>query len=271
MAVEAGSPAVTQRRSAAGVRSSESEEHRPSWQGSILRLRHLLLLRADGRGAHLLVRDPLDRQRTSGRLHARLVARDARRPAHPIGVLHIHLTGQSHRHRRHRRRGAGGVLVACPKRSNSGRSWRVAAAVPFALPYVVIAFGLMQFSGVVAPQYPGHVRVARSRPLGDRVSRSSTGPSTAPWPPPESSASRRPPRLAGRRRTQALMRVVLPNISAGLVTGGLLSFAASFGEFAMAQIIGREPGYGAAVERRNDPFLYGHGRLLQPAGRRHAC
>jgi ABC-type spermidine/putrescine transport system permease subunit II len=33
--------------------------------------------------------------------------------------------------------------------------------------------------------------------------------------------------------------VVIPNISPGLVTGGLLSFAASFGEFAMAQIIGR--------------------------------
>jgi putative spermidine/putrescine transport system permease protein len=31
----------------------------------------------------------------------------------------------------------------------------VAAAVPFALPYVVIAFGLMQFSGVVAPQFQG--------------------------------------------------------------------------------------------------------------------
>jgi putative spermidine/putrescine transport system permease protein len=38
---------------------------------------------------------------------------------------------------------------------------------------------------------------------------------------------------------QIVRRIVLPNISAGLVTGGLLSFAASFGEFAMAQIIGR--------------------------------
>ena len=38
---------------------------------------------------------------------------------------------------------------------------------------------------------------------------------------------------------QIVRRIVLPNISSGLVTGGLLSFAASFGEFAMAQIIGR--------------------------------
>ena len=43
----------------------------------------------------------------------------------------------------------------------------------------------------------------------------------------------------GASPLQIVRRVVVPNISAGLVTGGLLSFAASFGEFAMAQIIGR--------------------------------
>jgi putative spermidine/putrescine transport system permease protein len=43
----------------------------------------------------------------------------------------------------------------------------------------------------------------------------------------------------GASPMQIVRLVVIPNISAGLVTGGLLSFAASFGEFAMAQIIGR--------------------------------
>jgi putative spermidine/putrescine transport system permease protein len=114
----------------------------------------------------------------------------------------------------------------------------VAAAVPFALPYVVIAFGLMQFSGVVAPQFQGtfvllvagHAAIAfpfvywavdgAMAAAGiERLSETAEACGASPF--------------------QTLRRVVLPNISPGLVTGGLLSFAASFGEFAMAQIIGR--------------------------------
>ena len=114
----------------------------------------------------------------------------------------------------------------------------VAAAVPFALPYVVIAFGLMQFSGVVVPKYQGtfallvagHAAIAfpfvywavdgAMAAAGiERLSETAEACGASPF--------------------QTLRRVVLPNISPGLVTGGLLSFAASFGEFAMAQIIGR--------------------------------
>ena len=114
----------------------------------------------------------------------------------------------------------------------------VSAAIPFALPYVVIAFGLMQFSGIAAPQFQGtfpllvagHAAIAfpfvywavdgaMSAAGIERLSETAEACGASP--------------------TQTVLRVVIPNISPGLVTGGLLSFAASFGEFAMAQIIGR--------------------------------
>ncbi len=114
----------------------------------------------------------------------------------------------------------------------------VAAAVPFALPYVVIAFGLMQFSGVVAPQFQGTFPLLVA-------GHSAIAFPFVYWAVDGAMAAAGIERLTetaeacGASPYQALMRVVLPNISAGLVTGGLLSFAASFGEFAMAQIIGR--------------------------------
>jgi putative spermidine/putrescine transport system permease protein len=96
----------------------------------------------------------------------------------------------------------------------------------------------MQFSGVVVPQYQGtfallvagHAAIAfpfvywavdgAMAAAGiERLSETAEACGASPF--------------------QTLRRVVLPNISPGLVTGGLLSFAASFGEFAMAQIIGR--------------------------------
>jgi putative spermidine/putrescine transport system permease protein len=114
----------------------------------------------------------------------------------------------------------------------------VTAALPFALPYIVIAFGLMQFSGMIAPQFQGtflllvagHAAIAfpfvywavdgAMAAAGiERLSETAEACGASPF--------------------QAVRRVVIPNISAGIVTGGLLSFAASFGEFAMAQIIGR--------------------------------
>jgi putative spermidine/putrescine transport system permease protein len=114
----------------------------------------------------------------------------------------------------------------------------VAAAVPFALPYVVIAFGLMQFSGVVVPQYQGTfaLLVAGHAAIAFPF---------VYWAVDGAMAAAGIERLSetaeacGASPSQTLRRVVLPNISPGLVTGGLLSFAASFGEFAMAQIIGR--------------------------------
>ena len=114
----------------------------------------------------------------------------------------------------------------------------VAAAVPFALPYVVIAFGLMQFSGVVAPQFQG------TFPLLVAGHAAIAFPFVY-WAVDGAMAAASIERLSetaeacGASPIQIVRRIVIPNISPGLVTGGLLSFAASFGEFAMAQIIGR--------------------------------
>jgi putative spermidine/putrescine transport system permease protein len=114
----------------------------------------------------------------------------------------------------------------------------VAAAIPFALPYVVIAFGLMQFSGVVAPQFQG------TFPLLVAGHAAIAFPFVY-WAVDGAMAAAGIERLSetaeacGASPFQIIRRVVVPNISSGLVTGGLLSFAASFGEFAMAQIIGR--------------------------------
>ena len=114
----------------------------------------------------------------------------------------------------------------------------VAAAVPFALPYVVIAFGLMQFSGLVAPGLQGTFPLLV-------MGHSAIAFPFVYWAVDGAMAAAGIERLSetaeacGASPLQIVRRVVVPNISAGLVTGGLLSFAASFGEFAMAQIIGR--------------------------------
>lgn len=114
----------------------------------------------------------------------------------------------------------------------------LAAAIPFALPYVVIGFGLLQFSGIVAPglqgTFPllllGHAAIAfpflywavdGSMAAADVQSLSQAA------------------ETCGASPFQIVRRVVLPNITAGLVSGGLLAFATSFGEFAMAQVVGR--------------------------------
>jgi putative spermidine/putrescine transport system permease protein len=114
----------------------------------------------------------------------------------------------------------------------------VAAAIPFALPYIVIAFGLMQFSGVVAPQFQGTFPLLV-------LGHSAIAFPFVYWAVDGAMAAAGIERLSetaeacGASPLQIMRRVVVPNISPGLVTGGLLSFAASFGEFAMAQIIGR--------------------------------
>lgn len=112
------------------------------------------------------------------------------------------------------------------------------AAIPFALPYLVIGFGLLQFSGVVAPTlqgtFPllvlGHTAIAfpflywavDGAMAAAGVERLSEAAETC-----------------GASPFQIVRRVVLPNIRPGIVTGGLLAFATSFGEFAMVQTIAR--------------------------------
>jgi putative spermidine/putrescine transport system permease protein len=113
----------------------------------------------------------------------------------------------------------------------------VSAAIPFALPYLVIAFGLLEFSGEVAPKlqgtFPllvfGHAAICfpfvywavDAAMAGANVERLTEAAETC-----------------GAKPWTILRRVVFPNITPGVVTGALLAFAASFGEFAMVQIMG---------------------------------
>ena len=114
----------------------------------------------------------------------------------------------------------------------------ISAAIPFALPYLVIGFALLQFAGIVAPglqgTFPlvllGHCAIAfpfvywavdgAMAAAGiERLSEAGETCGAPPW--------------------QIIRRVVFPNIKPGLVSGGLLAFATSFGEFALTQTVGR--------------------------------
>lgn len=110
------------------------------------------------------------------------------------------------------------------------------AAIPFVLPYLVIAFGIQSLSGQVAPFWQGTVELlvlghiaitfpffywaidgamaAANVPLLDEVAQTC---GAKPW--------------------TILWRVILPNIRSGIVTGSVLVFATSFGEFALVQIL----------------------------------
>jgi len=115
---------------------------------------------------------------------------------------------------------------------------QVAALLPFALPFVVLAYGMKSLAGLTpfTAQYEaseqllvlGHVALAFPSFL---------------WPVDAAMASAGVRRLheaaevAGARPSTALLRVVLPNIKAGLVTGSVLAFATSFGEYSIAQVI----------------------------------
>ena len=114
----------------------------------------------------------------------------------------------------------------------------LAAAIPFALPYLVIGFALLQFAGVVAPglqgTFPllvlGHAAIAfpflywavDGAMAAAGIERLSEAGETC-----------------GASPFQIVRRVVLPNIMPGVVSGALLAFATSFGEFAMVQTVAR--------------------------------
>lgn len=114
----------------------------------------------------------------------------------------------------------------------------LSSAIPFALPYLVIGFGLLQFSGIVAPglqgTFPllvlGHAAIAfpfvywavDGAMVAADVERLSEAADTC-----------------GASPLRTVTRVIIPNIRPGIVSGGLLAFATSFGEFAMVQTVAR--------------------------------
>ncbi|MEA2622221.1 MAG: putative spermidine/putrescine transport system permease protein [Chloroflexota bacterium] len=112
----------------------------------------------------------------------------------------------------------------------------LSAAIPFALPFLVIAFALLQFTGIVAPGLQG------TFPLLVLGSAAVCFPFVY-WAVDGAMAAVSIERIAEAAETcgasplQIMRRVVLPNIRPGLATGGLLCFATALGEFAIVQIL----------------------------------
>lgn len=114
----------------------------------------------------------------------------------------------------------------------------VAAAIPFALPYLVIAFGVLTLFGstyataqlVNTPFLLAWTYAAISFPF-------------MYWAVDGAMAAAGIERLSeaaetcGAGRWMIIRRIIVPNITTGLVTGGLLVFATSFGEFAVVQVL----------------------------------
>ncbi|MEP7360067.1 MAG: ABC transporter permease subunit [Chloroflexota bacterium] len=111
-----------------------------------------------------------------------------------------------------------------------------AAAIPFALPFVVIGLALLQFSGMVAPALQG------TYPLLLAGYVAITFPFVY-WAVDGAMAAAGVERLSqaaeacGASRRQAIWRVVLPNIRTGLASGALLAFATVIGEYALVSVL----------------------------------
>jgi putative spermidine/putrescine transport system permease protein len=112
----------------------------------------------------------------------------------------------------------------------------LSAAIPFVLPFVVVAFGILKVMGVLAPRILGtpwiillgHVAIAFPFMY---------------WAVDGAMSAANVVRLneaaqvCGATPLQTLRHVVVPNIGPGLAAGGMLVFATSFGEFALVQIL----------------------------------
>jgi putative spermidine/putrescine transport system permease protein len=112
----------------------------------------------------------------------------------------------------------------------------LAAAIPFALPYVVIAFGILILSGQVAPFLQGTIGLVVLGHIGIAFP-------FAYWAIDSAMAAadvkslHEAAQTCGAPTWDILLRVVLPNIGAGVASGAMLVFATSFGEFALVQIL----------------------------------
>jgi putative spermidine/putrescine transport system permease protein len=112
----------------------------------------------------------------------------------------------------------------------------VSAAIPFVLPFVVIAFGILKLVGRTYPQLIG-------TPLIIWLGHTAIAFPFLYWAVDGAMAAANVGRLNEAAQTcgagpfQILRHVVLPNITGGLAAGGMLVFATSFGEFALVQIL----------------------------------
>jgi putative spermidine/putrescine transport system permease protein len=121
----------------------------------------------------------------------------------------------------------------------------LAAAIPFVLPFVVIAFGILRLMGRTLPEvfeitWTVHLL---GTPLIILLSHAAIAFPFLYWAVDGSMAAANVVKLneaaatCGATPFQTVRHVVFPNISAGLAAGGMLVFATSFGEFALVQIL----------------------------------
>jgi len=110
------------------------------------------------------------------------------------------------------------------------------AAIPFSLPFAVIAFGLLAITGAWAPWLQGTLWLLL--PIHAAVAFSFVY-----WAIDGSMAAANVKNLCEAATTcgagvgTTLRRVILPNIGPGLASGVILSFGASFNEIALVQIL----------------------------------
>lgn len=115
---------------------------------------------------------------------------------------------------------------------------QVSAAIPFALPYLVLAFGTLTLYG----GNPITAAFNNTVPELALVHAAICFPFMY-WAVDGAMAAAGIERLAeaaevaGASPAQAIRRVIVPNILPGLVSGAILVFATSFGEFAVVQVL----------------------------------
>jgi len=112
----------------------------------------------------------------------------------------------------------------------------LSAAIPFVLPFIVIAFGILRLYGLVAPQVLG-------TPWLLLLGQAAIAFPFLYWAIDGAMASigvvelNEASQVLGASAWQTLWLVVIPQTGPGIATGGMLVFALSFGEFALAQIL----------------------------------
>jgi putative spermidine/putrescine transport system permease protein len=112
----------------------------------------------------------------------------------------------------------------------------MAAAIPFVLPFIVIAFGILRLYGAVAPW-------ALGTPWLLWLGQAAIAFPFLYWAIDGALASigvrelDEAARVLGASPWQTLWLLVVPQIGPGLASGGMLVFALSFGEFALAQML----------------------------------
>jgi putative spermidine/putrescine transport system permease protein len=112
----------------------------------------------------------------------------------------------------------------------------LAAAIPFVLPFVVIAFGILRLYGDVAPW-------ALGTPWLLLLAQAAVAFPFLYWAVDGGMASigvvelDEAARMCGANAWQTLWLVVVPQIGPGIASGAMLVFALSFGEFALAQFL----------------------------------